>query len=110
MGCKLVLFCLIPFLVYQENDLSRFLNGVNGKIIHVRSFQAVLGQVKNEQVSECPGIIVAVFSVKGEQLSLNAYSSREAIRNELSPNLKMCTVCFLINHKIFVYNGEPVGH
>jgi hypothetical protein len=97
----------MPFLVHQGNELSQFLNAMGGKIIHVRSFQTVLAQVKNEPVSECPGIIVAVFSVKGKQLSLKTCSSDEVTRYQLSAERKMYTVCFLVNHKIFVYNQEP---
>jgi len=109
MECRLLLFCLFPFMLHQGNDLSEFLNAINGKIIYVRSFKDVLVRVKSEQVSECPGVIVAIFSVKGKRLSLNTCSSDEVTRYQLSPEQKMCTVCFLVNHKIFVYKGETDG-
>jgi hypothetical protein len=103
MGSRLLLFFLMSFFVHHETDLSVFLKSIDGKIIYIRSFDAVLVCVKNESISECPGVIVAIFSDSGKRLTLNACSFDEITRYQISPQRKMYTICFLVNHKIYVY-------
>jgi hypothetical protein len=105
MGWKILLLCFIPFLGYQTNDLSRFLNSVDRKIIYVRSFRSAIERVKCEPLTECPGIIVAVFSFKGKRLVLNACTPNDITEHEQFPVCETCTVCFLVNKKIYVYKG-----
>jgi hypothetical protein len=104
MGWKILLLCFIPLQGHQRNDLSQFLNAVDGKIIYVRNFHSAIEQVKCEPLTECPGIIVAVFSVKGKRLELNACAPSEVTQYEQFPVCKACTICFLVNKKIFLYN------
>ena len=82
MGLKILFICFIPFLSYQENDLSQFLNAAGEKIIYVKSFYSIIEQVKCEPLTQCPGIVIAVFSAKGEQLALNAATRYEATQYE----------------------------
>lgn len=105
MGLKILLLCFIPILGHQQNDLSQFLNAVDRKIIYVSNFHSVLEQVKCEPVTECPGIIVAVFSVKGKRLALNACMPYEVTQFEKIFASKKCTVCFLVNKKIYLYRS-----
>lgn len=105
MNWKILLLCFISFQAYQRNDLSQFLNSVGRKITYVKGFRSAIEQVKGEPVTECPGIIVAVFSFSGKRLAINTCTPDDFSNYAQLHKCKGCFICFLVNKKVFVYSG-----
>ena len=105
---KILTLCLITLITHRNNDLRVFINSINGRVIYVNSYRALSDQVKQEFVSECPELVLPLFSGKGKRISANAYSKYEFYK--FSPDQrfgwKNNIVCVLVHNDLIIWDKD----